>query len=1643
MDERQPMAKQGDGGNAPDAVKVAAAAPPKARRQKPLRPLSAAQRDVVAGRLRDEGLRIDHLETIPRRRGKGPAPLSYAQQRLWVIDQLAGGSAFYNVVVALQLSGRLEVAALAGALDAVVRRHETLRTTFPQQGGKPLQVVAASGAASRLRLVDLAGLAAGRSRAEARRLAQTEARRPFDLAKGPLMRSTLLRLGAGEHAFLLTLHHVIFDGWSSAVLVHEVTTLYAAGVAGRPSPLAELPIQYADYAEWQRQWLEDGRLAGQLSYWRQQLAGSPPALELPADHPRPPVESHRGRFHPVRIPARTVDGLRALARAEGATLFMALVAIFGTVLYRHSGQPDVLIGTPVANRKRSEIEGLIGYFANTLVLRLDLRAAPPFRVLLGQARATAQAAYAHQDLPFERLVEELQPGRELRRSPLFQVMLVLQNATRSALEVAGLNVARLDVEPGVAKFDLMLDVIELDGGLAGGLEFATDLFERATIERLLGHLTALLAAAVADPETSVGELPMLGDAERAQLLWEWNDTPDASPPAGRGQGQDVLARFRQQVRMHPQAPALTVLTVLDGGGRDGWTYGDLATCAGLLARRLRRLGVGPDVRVGVLAERAPERVAALLAVLAAGGVYVPLDPLHPRQRLLLILADAGVSVLVGRQAAMAELDWQQGPQVDWETWRQEAASDPPGDQPTEEEAAAEQEEGAAAAVAESLAYVIYTSGSTGAPKGVALPRRTLDCLLRWHPGQLPGAARTLQFAAPGFDVSLQEDLSTLCSGGELVVIPEEVRRDPERLLRLIDEEQVARIFLPMVALQSLAAAARRVTPAAGALRDVVAAGETLRITPPVAEWLARMPGCTLHNHYGPSESHVVTALRLAGASRDWPQLPAIGRPVPGARIQVLDARREPVPIGVAGELAIGGPPLARGYLRQPRLTAERFVPDPHAAAPGERLYRSGDLARWRPDGSLELLGRSDRQIKVRGMRVEPAEIEAVLEQLPGVSQAVVEAREDPSGNRRLVAYLAGEQDAELDAAHITRTLRARLPEPMVPVVRVLPGGVPLTANGKIDRQALADLAAVGAGDATDAAGGELTPPRDAVEEMLAAIWCSLLELPAVSIDDDFFALGGHSLLATQLVSRVRDACGSELPLQRVFEAPTLAAMAEAIRGSGGVGAVPPLVPLAEPGDRVLSFAQQRLWFLDRLVPDNPFYNMFHAFDLAGAISLSAFAAALREIVRRHQALRTVFREAQGAPLQVVLAAGLDVPRVDLEALPAAAAAAEVARLARQEAARPFDLACGPMVRAQFLRLAAERHVLLLNVHHVACDGWSIGVFERELVALYQAFAQGAPSPLPELPIQYGDFAVWQRGWLQGEALAYRLGYWLHHLAGAPADLELPHDRPRPAVERFRGRGTRLTIPASLVASLRELARAQGATLYMVLLAGWKALLSRYSGQTRIVVGSAVANRRRSETEALIGFFVNVVVMHTDLAGDPGFGELVGRVRDVALGAFAHQDLPFEMLVEKLQVERDLGRNPLCQVMFTFQNFPRPGTGIPGLAITTRNAAVPDTGSAKFDLALFASEAGAGVDFYLEYSTDLFDAATMARLLAHLESLLRAGAAAPGRPLAELPLLAPAERHQLLVEWNDAPRGLHRLTAVRAARPPAATPPPRS
>ncbi|HKV11335.1 MAG TPA: amino acid adenylation domain-containing protein, partial [Thermoanaerobaculia bacterium] len=1327
-------------------------------------------------------------EAVERARSSGPAripeppapverrgdlPLSFAQERLWFLDQLEPGSPLYNMPVALLLEGELDVAALGAALAQVVRRHEVLRTTFASQGGRPVQVIREP-APAHLPVVDLGGLEPDLREGVTRELIREAARRPFDLARGPLLRAFLVRQGEREHALVAGTHHIASDGWSMTLLERELALLYGTFAAGRPSPLPELPLQYADFAVWQRGWLQGEVLAAELDVWRRRLAGAP-VLELSTDRPRPAVPSRRGAVRLVAFPADLSQGLDALARERGATLFMVLLAGFQALLSRYTGQEDVSVGTPVAGRNRVEIEPLIGFFVNTLVLRTGLSGDPGLGELLGRVREVTLEAHAHQDLPFERLVEELHPERSLAHTPFFQVLLDLAHAAPAPSRLPGLRARSLEAGTETAKFDLTLNLLRGEEGIAGSLVYATELFDDATAGRLLDHFEALLAGAVASPGSPVSELPLLAAAERRQILEEWSPVWTSPPPE-----RCLHEIFAERAAEAPEAPAL----VFEGAAL---SYGELDRRAERLARRLRRLGVGPESRVGLCLERSFELVIAILGILKAGGAYVPLDPSHPRERRAWALTDSGAALLVSRSELITDLPDHAARTVLLD------APETPGEEEGGPAAGAE-------GTADNAAYVIYTSGSTGRPKGVVVTHCHVTRLFTATAPSFPfdeSDVWTL-FHSAAFDFSVWELWGALLHGGRLVIVPYLVSRSPEAFRELLVAERVTVLNQTPSAFHSLM---RADEAAAGelSLRWVIFGGEALDLRT-LGPWFDRHGDerPRLVNMYGITETTVHVTCRpltRADAARGGS---AIGGPIPDLRLALLDRRGGLVPVGVPGELYVGGAGVARGYHDRPELTAARFVPDPWSGTPGARLYRSGDLARRLPNGDLEYLGRIDHQVKVRGFRIELGEIEAALHRSPGVRESVVLALDDPQGGRRLVAFLVGETGSRPDAGEVQERLQQTLPEYMVPSAWVVLDALPLTPNGKVDRRALAETGAAATPARREAV--EIEAPRTPVEELLAGIWAELLRVDQVGLHDSFFDLGGHSLLATQLIARVRQAFGCEMPLRTLFERPTVAGLAAAIAEARGTGRVlPPLAALpADGGERPLSFAQQRLWFLAELEPESAAYNVPAALALAGPLDAAALAGTLSEIVRRHEVLRTRFAVAGGeAVSRVSPAAPVPLPVVDLGALPEGWREQELGRRIAEEAARPFDLARDSMLRAALLRLGPEEHGLLVTLHHIASDGWSRGILVRELAALYTAFAAGRPSPLPELAIQYGDYAAWQRSWLHGEALEEELGYWRERLAGAPALLDLPTDRPRPAIATGSGANASRELPETL------------------------------------------------------------------------------------------------------------------------------------------------------------------------------------------------------------------------------------------------------
>jgi amino acid adenylation domain-containing protein len=1510
--------------------------------------IAALARSVEAALGMGDSLEAPRIEPAPR---TGPLPLSFAQRRLWFLDQLSPSSAVYNIPAPLSLEGPLETGRLAAALTALVGRHEALRTTFPSVDGEPVQAIAPAGPFP-LPVVDLGGLPEAAGGAEASALIQQDLLRPFDLGTGPLFRAALLKLGAERHALLLDMHHIVSDGWSIEILLRELAALYEG------EPLPALPVQYADFAVWQRRWLSGEALSRQLGYWSGQLAGAPAGLDLPTDFPRPAVQTFHGATRRAELPA---EDLKAFCRREGVTLFMLLLAGFDALLSRYSGQEDVLVGSPVAGRNRSEIEGLIGFFVNTLVLRTDLGAAVSFRDLLRQARETALAAYGHQDLPFETLVEELKPQRDLSRSPFFQVLLSLQTLAGELPGMGGLRLSPVEEgELDSAKFDLSLFATDAAPALSLTAEYNTDLYEGATVQRLLGHLGRLLKAAVAAPEQDWRGLPLLTGEEREQLLVGFNDT-------GSTAGPDVCLHQLFEAAA-ARVPDQTALIAPDAR----LTYRELDARAERLAKRLRALGLGPERLAGVLMDRTADLIVALLAIQKAGGAYAPLDPNYPKQRVRLMLETARATALITRRHLAEDLP--EGLRTVFldPGWEQE---------PVEAELPQ--------VLPENLAYVIFTSGSTGIPKGVAIQHRSAVSMVRWCLGMYSPEeyAGVLVSTSICFDMSVFEIFATLAQGGRLILAENALA-----LPGLATKDEVVLVDTVPSAMAELL----RTGGLPSKIRTVNLGGEPLKASL-VREIYEKLPSVErVVNLYGPSEDTTFTSYAVVPRDADHP---LIGRALTGEQAYVLDREMRPVPIGVPGALFMGGEGVTRGYLHRPDLTAERYVPNPYGP-PGSRLYTVGDLVRVLPTGELDYLGRLDHQVKVRGFRIELGEIESSLTRHSEVREAAVLATEDLLGGNRLIAYV--ETGRDLPAGDLRAHLKQSLPDYMVPSLFIQLRELPLTPNGKIDRRALAVMPV-----AAESVEGKGRAPRGYVEEVLAGIWSDVFGR-AVGVEDNFFDLGGHSLLATRVVSRIRAALNVELPLQRIFSAPTvegLAALIEREMAERRAVPLPSIGRAPREGLLPLSFGQQRLWFLDRLETGTAAFNLPSPLRLRGRLDPGTLSRALDEIARRHESLRTVFGEREGRGYQEVRPpAPVPLPLVDLSGLPEP----EAHRWAEQEARRPFDLLRGPLFRAVLVKLDALDWLLLVTMHHIVTDGLSTDLFAGELRTLYAAFAAGRPAPLPELPLQYPDFAVWQREVLGGPAVEALLEDWKRRFGTAVPPLGLPTDRPRPPVQTFPGDVRTLRIAPEPAREIRRLAQRSGVTLFMALLGAFQALLHRWSGQERILVGSPVAGRNHPELEGMIGFFVNTLVFPADLSDALTVAELLERSREMALGVYASQDLPFERLVEALQPVRDNRRSPLFQVMFLMHHEApaAPEAEEAGVRIEPYGAG---TGTSQFDLTLFAADGPEGLLTGVEYNTDLFDAATMDRLLEQYRDLLAAAAAQPEARLEAILPAAPEKR----------------------------------
>ena len=1536
--------------------------------------LSETKQRLLASMLGDDGINL--TRGIPRRPVDREPQLSFAQQRLWFLHHVDPDSPVYNIPGGAHLSGPLNVAALERSLNEIIRRHEILRTTYVTRDGGPVQFINPPTPVT-LPVDDLSGLSLVEREAEVRRLIVEESSRPFDLARLPLLRTRLLRLGRQEHIILFTVHHIAADAWSLGILTEDLLAIYRAYIKGQPSPLPELSIQYADYAVWHRQRLEGEALEAQLNYWRDRLAGDQSVLRLPHDRPRPTVQTFKAKTISLSLPSSLSDALRELSRREGVTLFMTLLAAFKLFLHRYTGQHDIIVGTPKANRDNVETERLIGLFLNMLVLRTDVSGDPTFGELLARVRDVTLGAFRHQDVPFDMLVMALRPERNLSHMPLFQVAFGLQHlsAPPEPVENATLFFTPLAGSSGSMPYDLNLNLVDTPQGLAGSLDYNSDILDADTAEQMVRHFQAILTCLAAEPNRRLSEVTVLTPTEEQEFLHEWNCTA-----RDLGRVNTLHKLFEEQAARTPECVALTLED-------ENLTYAELNRQANRLAHYLRARGVNNETRVGLLMPRSFEMVVALLGILKTGAAYVPLDPEYPEERKAFILEDSGVttlltleqmwqrSALAGRttQLEVIALD------AEWQAISREPETNPEG-----------------RATPDSLAYVIYTSGSTGTPKGVMVEHRAITNRIAWmldafdfNPDDC-----LLQKTTISFDASIWEFFVPLASGARVVLARPGGHRERDYLLDLVEREQVTIIQL-VPSMLRVFLEGEQVQERCRSLRYMFCGGEALPSR--LATQLGQSIDAKLCNLYGPTEASIDATAFPVPLEQSESGVVSIGSPIANVSMYVLDRGLRPVPVGVTGELFIGGAGLARGYLNRVDLTAERFVPNPFSERGGERLYRTGDLGKWDRERRLHYLGRVDRQVKVRGFRIELGEVESALRAHPDVSDAAVlcEESEGEATPQGLVAYVVFRPGAACGVGELHTFMSERLPGYMVPSAFVSLEALPLTNNGKLDHKALPRVEEMRA-----MADDRFVAPRTPLQEVLAGIWAEVLGVERVSVESNFFELGGHSLLALQVGTRVRKLFSVELTVRRMFESPTVTEMARAIEAEmrGSDGPQVELAPVTHGREIPLSFAQQRLWFLNEVRPDSAAYNIPTAVRVRGHLDLDALEQSLTEVVKRHESLRTRFEFANGAPVQIVEPAGkFTLPLIDLQHLPTGEREAEARRLATVEASHPFNLARAELLRGALLRMNDQEHVLLLTMHHIASDGWSSVILLRELSVLYDAFTHGRPSPLPEPPIQYADYAVWQRNWLQGEVLEKQISYWREQLRGAPV-LSLPVDKPRPEIMSSQGGHESLAMSRELASALRVVGRSEGATMFMVLLAAFQVVLSHLTGQRDVVVGTDVANRTRAETEGLIGFFVNQLVLRTDLSGNPTFRELLVRVREMALGAYAHQDLPFDKVVEELNPERTLSLMPLFQVKLVFQNVPASEPE------TTQDLQLEPFGFdgtvAKTDLTLELVE-GQELVAGVNYSADIFNPPTIKRLLSLFETVLTHIANAPETHLSEL------------------------------------------
>nr|WP_262493035.1 non-ribosomal peptide synthetase [Myroides guanonis] len=1478
-------------------------------------------------------------------------PLSFSQERLWFLDQLQG-STEYHIPIVLSLEGALEVSILEQTLQEIVSRHEVLRSLLLSEEGIGYQEIisAESWSLDQLEIKNASMLESS---------LEDYLMRPFDLSKDYKLRACLCTLGNEKYVLACVFHHIASDGWSEGILTNEFMGLYSALQSGRKAVLPELSLQYTDYAIWQRKYLEGAVLDNQLSYWEEKLKDVS-ALSLPTDYVRPSVQSNAGASVSLELDQNLRNSLIFLCKEEGVTLFMLLLSAFKVLLSRYSGQDDICVGTPIANRTQLELEGMIGFFVNMLALRSDLSGDPSFKDLLSRVKQTTLEGYDHQLTPFEKVVDRVITTRDMNVTPLFQVLFSLQNEGDNFEEKdRGLNdiiISGYEFDNATSKFDLAFSVLESSNGISLGINYCTALFDKTTIDRMLSQYQELLVSIVSNITLPINNISMLTQEEKHQLLDVFNNTDVAYPL-----DKTVVDLFTEQVKRTPNAIAV----VYEQGEL---TYKELDNHSNQLAHYLlSNNNISTDSLIGVVLDRSEWLIISFLAILKTGAAYVPIDPNFPEERKTYIKKDSNCSIIVDTLLL--------------EAFKEDSSSY--SDDLPEINISPD-----------NLAYVIYTSGSTGKPKGVMIEHRNLVHLCFWHrlAYSVTAKSRSTLFSGVGFDASVWEIYPYLLFGASLYPISEKFHYDLDKFSNFLIEHAITHTYMPTLLCESF-------VDKEISLPNIIVltGGEVLHLN--------KSSDITIYNNYGPTETTVVaTNYKVLNTPTPMVKIP-IGKPINNTQVYIMNEVQNLLPIGVVGELCIGGLGVARGYLNQEELTNEKFIVNPFKE--DERIYKTGDLARWLPDGNIEYIGRKDDQIKIRGYRIELGEIENVLSSLPGVTQCCVLAKEDTHGAKRLVGYVVtnGDFNKEILQNHLKRSL----PEYMVPQLWVTLEEMPLTSNGKLDKKSLPDP------DNSELSSEEYVAPRNETEAQLAEIWQNLLGLEQVGIHDNFFELGGHSLLATRLVSMIRQELSIEISIRDVFEYTTISELSTQISKQSEVVLLPSIVAEERPARIPLSFSQERLWFLDALQGSTE-YHIPSVLSLEGALEVSILEQTLYEIVSRHEVLRSMLLSEEGIGYQKIISAegwSLDRAIVSNELLLENNIAGYLNK--------PFNLSKDYKLRACLYTLGNDKYVLACVFHHIASDGWSGGILNNEFLELYSALQSGRPVALPELSLQYADYAIWQRKYLEGAVLEEQLSYWKSKLSGA-STLSLPTDYVRPPVQSNAGAGISVELGQKLGTSLSSICQQEGVTFFMLLLSAFKILLSRYSGQDDICVGTPIANRTHSDLEGMIGFFVNTLALRSDLSGDPSFKDLLAMVKQTTLEGYDNQLTPFEKVVDRVITTRDTNMTPLFQVMFDFQNVEsnsaevvEQGVGIKG--VTLSNYAF-DIVTAQFDIIFSVSESSNGISLGINYCTALFDKSTIDRMLLHYQELLVSIAGNITQPISNLSMLIKEEKHQLLDVFND-------------------------